>query len=57
MVKYRLQTLTLVDRDAVAIGGGAPFASAVSDGDAISGSTVDRASGKRRVKNNVEAWR
>ncbi len=57
-VRYRLHTLMRVDRDARATGAGStpPFGSSEGGG-VIRGRTVDRASGNRRVKKRVEAWR
>ena len=61
MVKYRLQTLILVDLLALAMGAGSSsvFARAVSPrpGGVTSGSRVESASGKRRVRNSCEDWR
>ena len=62
MVRYRLQTLTLVVRDARAIGAGSAAAelfsaSSEGGGGVIRGRTVDKASGSRRVKKRVDAWR
>lgn len=58
MVRYRLQTLIREDRDALATGAGSKGAFESSDeGGETRGKTVDSASGKRRVRNNVEAWR
>jgi hypothetical protein len=57
IVKYRLQTLILVVRDALATGAGseAPFVSPA--GGPTSGKMVVSASGKRRVRNKVDACR
>jgi hypothetical protein len=50
--------LILVVREALATGAGSKLPSASSDGvGVIIGRTVDKASGSRRVRNNVEAWR
>jgi hypothetical protein len=61
MVKYRLQTLILVDLLARAMGAGSSsaFARVVSPrpGGVTSGSRVESASGRRRVRNNCEDWR
>jgi hypothetical protein len=46
-VRYRLQTLILDDLDARTTGGGG----------VTSGKTVERASGRRRVRNSVDACR
>lgn len=55
MVRYKLQTLTLVGFEARATGGGSPCS--VDSGGVIKGRSVVRASGRRRVKKRVEAWR
>ena len=55
IVRYKLQTLILELREAFATGAGSPFST--GSGGAISGSTVVSASGSRRVRNRVEAWR
>jgi len=58
-VRYRLHTLILVVREDLATGAGSkvvPLGS--SDGGGVmSGRTVDRASGSRRVRKSVEDWR
>lgn len=54
-VRYRLHSLTLVLREARAAGAGSPLST--GSGGVMSGSRVDRASGRRRVRNSVEAWR
>lgn len=55
IVRYKLHTLILVVREAEATGAGVP--SSADDGGVMSGRTVLNASGKRRVKNKVEACR
>jgi hypothetical protein len=57
MVRYRLQTLILAEREAPATGGGSSAPSEFSVGGLMSGRRVDRASGSRRVRNNCDAWR
>ena len=60
MVRYRLQTLILVVRDAFAIGAESPLVLvAVSSplGGLITGSIVERDSGSLRVRNKVEDCR
>lgn len=54
-VRYRLQTLTLVPREDLVTGAGSP--SSAELGGVMIGRSVLRASGSRRVKNKVEAWR
>ncbi len=55
--------MTLVVRDARAIGAGSAAAELLSasseggGGGVMRGRTVDRASGSRRVKKRVDAWR
>lgn len=58
-VKYRLHTLIRVDREARATGAGskASVVGSSGAGGVMSGSTVERASGRRRVRKSVEAWR
>lgn len=55
MVKYRLHTLILVVLEAAATGAGSP--SSAEPGGVMSGVRVVSASGNRRVRNKVEAWR
>lgn len=58
MVRYRLQTLILVVREAFATGAGSAEApESSSDGGVMRGRMVDRASGSRRVRKSVDAWR
>lgn len=60
MAIYRVQTLILVFRDALATGAGSAIPLAPSecvDGGVINGKMVERASGNRRVKNKVDDWR
>jgi hypothetical protein len=54
IVRYKVHTLILVDREALTTGAGSvkPFASAPSVKDVIRGKTVDKASGNRRVRNS-----
>ena len=58
-VKYRLHTLIRVDREARATEAGskASVLGSSEAGGVISGSTVESASGRRRVRKSVEAWR
>lgn len=59
-VRYRLQTLILDDLDARTTGagsGGSLVPSAGGGGGVTSGKTVERASGRRRVRNSVDACR
>ena len=60
MVRYKLQTLLLVDLEARATGAGSVLPSAAGapsaeDGGVMSGNTVERASGRRRVRKSWEA--
>jgi hypothetical protein len=55
MVRYKLQTFIRVVLEARATGAGSP-SSSCPDG-VMSGSSVVSASGRRRVRKSVEAWR
>jgi len=59
IVRYKVQTLILVDREARTTGAGSvnPFASDPSVDGVIKGKTVDNASGNRRVRNSCDACR
>jgi hypothetical protein len=56
MVRYRLQTLIRVVREALATGAGSEASFSGLDG-VMSGRMVDRASGSRRVRKSVDDWR
>ncbi len=58
IVRYRLQTFTLVVREALDTGAGSTTPWADSGlGGVMSGRRVDKASGSRRVRNSVDACR